>query len=1493
MNFINNISDGIKHAEYDYLCIRTRPRDYMHVRNLFLVFGFRTLSKGMKRLNQCARSHCAFLWLSCLLFATSSFAAPGVFQQPATSDGTVVMEAEHYTGRAASFDGYQWGEVASPAGFVGGSAMLIPAAASSNPPVSYVVDNARIDFQVNFNQTGKHYVWIRGYAADGKSDTVHVGLDGVAQLSGEKLRITPTVGWMWSGVQLGTGARITVNVDTVGVHTLNVWMRESGALVDRVMVTRTSSVTPTGDGPVESAFIASPTTVATPVINPAGGHFLTGTQVSLSSATSGASIYYTVNGAVPNGTSTLYSGPFDVTSNTTVRAIAKLSGYSDSSVATADFTVGNLPPQLNGIGNQTVSAGDTLTLQIKASDVDSGTPQLSATGLPANATFIDLGNGTGNFSWPVSALNVGVTSITFVATDALNSAIKTSETISVTVSAQAGNDGVFQQTATSDGTVVVEAEHYTGRSVAYDGYDWSEVTSPSGYVGSGAMQTPAAASTTFPVSYVANAARMDFRVNFKQTGKHYVWVRGFAADGKSDTLHVGLDGVAQTTGEKLRITPTVGWMWSSVQLGTGTRITLNVDTVGEHTLNLWMRESGAVVDRVMLTRTSTLSPSGNGPVESEFVGSQASAAAPVINPAGGHFLSSAQVSMTTATAGASIYYTLDDNEPTSASTRYSAPFMITKDTVVKAKAIKSGYLDSTVSVAEYSIGNIPPVLEPIGNQTVSVGDTLNLTIRASDVDSGTPVLSVSGKPAGATFVDQGNGTGSFSWPVSNANVGVSSITFKATDAINSAISTSETITVKVTTVSNSGGVFQQPATTDGTVVMEAEHFSNRGISYDGFQWGQVTTPTGFVGAGAMLAPVSASTTYPVSYTANSARMDYEISFTQSGKYYIWVRGYAADGASDTLHVGLDGVAQTTGEKLRITPAVGWMWSSSQLSTGARITLNVGSAGVHTLNVWMRESGALVDRIIVTKSSSYKPTGSGDAESGRVATPDIETLPGISNYWQFNDVSSTYFWNRTGGVATCSNCPTKVTGVVGGGLEFDGVGNQLSYPYDSSFDWAADASFTIEFWIKAGSNCLSTEAAVSRVNATTGMQWWVGCKNNHATFSLVAPGGTVRADLEGVTSLNDGKWHHIAAVRDASTNQQLLFLDGNLEKMKKVVFTSGFTSESGLTIGGAVSGSASSFQGSLDELAFHDRAMTRSSLRQHYLDGQTGLRRGFWGCNSKIKIMPLGDSNTRGNGSIPRYSYRPYLFRNYSQSGLDVDFVGSLTDTYNVGFAFDHSHEGHSGMTPAQIATNAMNWLTASAPDMVLLHIGTNQLSVPDVADILNVVDSYSPNVVVVLARIINQQPYNAAVTQFNIDLEAMARARTNDRIIMVDMEPALNYVDDMSDSLHANNAGYDKMATKWYSVTGDVLPACLPTAPLALSGPPSTASQGASLNSFVDYVGFPEPTFRLQNAPAGMTIGAGTGMISWTPATTGTFTFNVITENSNGTDTRAFTVTVK
>ena len=44
------------------------------------------------------------------------------------------------------------------------------------------------------------------------------------------------------------------------------------------------------------------------------------------------------------------------------------------------------------------------------------------------------------------------------------------------------------------------------------------------------------------------------------------------------------------------------------------------------------------------------------------------------------------------------------------------------------------------------------------------------------------------------------------------------------------------------------------------------------------------------------------------------------------------------------------------------------------------TINVTSAGLHTINVWMREDGLVLDKLVLTTNASFTPTATGPAES---------------------------------------------------------------------------------------------------------------------------------------------------------------------------------------------------------------------------------------------------------------------------------------------------------------------------------------------------------------------------------------------------------------------------------------------------------------------------------------------------------------------------------
>lgn len=79
-------------------------------------------------------------------------------------------------------------------------------------------------------------------------------------------------------------------------------------------------------------------TLATPTIFPAAGTYVYAQTVYLSS-TPGAAIYYTTDGTTPTTSSTLYTATFSVAASQTVKAIAVLAGWTNSSVSSTAYTI--------------------------------------------------------------------------------------------------------------------------------------------------------------------------------------------------------------------------------------------------------------------------------------------------------------------------------------------------------------------------------------------------------------------------------------------------------------------------------------------------------------------------------------------------------------------------------------------------------------------------------------------------------------------------------------------------------------------------------------------------------------------------------------------------------------------------------------------------------------------------------------------------------------------------------------------------------------------------------------------------------------------------------------------------------------------------------------------------------------------------------------------------------------------------------------------------
>lgn len=99
----------------------------------------------------------------------------------------------------------------------------------------------------------------------------------------------------------------------------------------------------------------TPTTVSTPTFSLAGGTYTTEQTVTISCATSGATIYYTTNGSKPSTSSTMYNGAITISETTTLKAIAIKDG-TESSVAEATYTIntgGGDEPTPSGNGSFT------------------------------------------------------------------------------------------------------------------------------------------------------------------------------------------------------------------------------------------------------------------------------------------------------------------------------------------------------------------------------------------------------------------------------------------------------------------------------------------------------------------------------------------------------------------------------------------------------------------------------------------------------------------------------------------------------------------------------------------------------------------------------------------------------------------------------------------------------------------------------------------------------------------------------------------------------------------------------------------------------------------------------------------------------------------------------------------------------------------------------------------------------------------------------------
>ena len=135
--------------------------------------------------------------------------------------------------------------------------------------------------------------------------------------------------------------------------------------------------------------------VASPVITPAAGTFAGAQQVAITDSTAQAVIRYTTDGTVPNGSSTLYSGPFPLTASATIEAVALLNG-SQSAAASSTITItGTSTPQQRLVFAQqpsNVQEGQPVTPSVQVTVTDSNGKAVTSA---VNPVTVSLSQGSG------------------------------------------------------------------------------------------------------------------------------------------------------------------------------------------------------------------------------------------------------------------------------------------------------------------------------------------------------------------------------------------------------------------------------------------------------------------------------------------------------------------------------------------------------------------------------------------------------------------------------------------------------------------------------------------------------------------------------------------------------------------------------------------------------------------------------------------------------------------------------------------------------------------------------------------------------------------------------------------------------------------------------------------------------------------------------------------------------------------------------------------
>ncbi|MBQ6277956.1 MAG: chitobiase/beta-hexosaminidase C-terminal domain-containing protein [Bacteroidales bacterium] len=469
----------------------------------------------------------------------------------------------------------------------------------------------------------------------------------------------------------------------------------STAYTEAIHITETTTVKAIAIKNSASSEIVSATytisnieTVATPVIAPEAGNYNDPQQITVTCATDEAIIYYTTDGTDPTAESTLYTEPFTLSASATVKAIAIKEGMNDSEIASAAYTMPVFLENLSAVystanNDQYKITGDVVFVfrdhrYMFVKDATAGIMIFDN-----NDSIITTEYNEGDV---ISGGIMGKTSIfrgLYEVVPTANLAVSTEnngpvEPIVVTIPQMSNENDFMSQLVTVQNLTVTGID---GQNIIVsDGentmkiFDRFNLITESDYTVDDVITS---------VTGLVSKYNSDYQI-FPRTAADIV-----KREVPADPIFTPEAGIYTTS-----VTVTLACETEGATI----YYTLNdTDTEVEYTAPLTFTETTTIYAFAEKNSVRSQTVSATYTItDMEIV------ATPTINPDGGEFETSVEVTLACETADASIYYTLDGTDPTAESTLYNAPFTLDATTTVKAIAVKENMQNSAIAVATFT-----------------------------------------------------------------------------------------------------------------------------------------------------------------------------------------------------------------------------------------------------------------------------------------------------------------------------------------------------------------------------------------------------------------------------------------------------------------------------------------------------------------------------------------------------------------------------------------------------------------------------------------------------------------------------------------------------------------------------------------------------------------------------------------------------------------------